>query len=84
MSTEDKKGKRPYEPPKISALEVDLTQAMGQTQCSRGLSAAGACRPGRAAVSTTCNTGLAASAQCSAGGWPGLACRPGLFPHTRA
>jgi hypothetical protein len=73
----DVKKKRPYEPPKIYELEVDLTQAMGQTQCSRGLNAAGACRPGKSAISTNCKPGLSATVQCNPGNRPGLACRPG-------
>ena len=46
MSSGKKDKKHLYEPPVIYELQVDLKQAMGQTQCTSGTYASGACSTG--------------------------------------
>ena len=72
MVSEKKDGKRPYEPPKIYELEVDLNQAMGMTQCARGNQATGSCARG--------NNPGGAQLQCRAGRAPGGTCARGGRP----
>jgi hypothetical protein len=43
------KNKKPYEPPKIIDLQVDYTQAVGQSQCATGQAAAARCTRGNSA-----------------------------------
>ena len=76
----DEKKKRRYEPPKVYDLDVDLTQAMGQTVCSVGNQAAGACNAGGTPAGVTCQVGSAASTQCRDGGTPGTSCGAGNSP----
>lgn len=67
------KGKRlPYEPPKIYELDVDLTQAMGQTRCNPGQRAAGACTNGAQAQAPGCTNGGRPAGRCVGGGNPTL------------
>ena len=60
------KEKKRYEPPRIVDLQVDYTQAVGQSQCSAGGQAYG-----------QCGTGAQASSQCGAGPQATLACNQG-------
>ncbi|MBN2124791.1 MAG: hypothetical protein JW821_10895 [Deltaproteobacteria bacterium] len=65
----DSKGndkKRPYEPPRIYELDVDMTQAMGQSLCRTGSFAAGACDNG-AQASGSCQNGAQAGVECDRG-----------------
>ena len=72
MVSEKKDGKRPYEPPKIYELEVDLNQAMGQTQCARGNRPAGACAIGNnpGGGGNDCVSGRRPVSACARGGRP--------------
>ncbi|MBW2029114.1 MAG: hypothetical protein JRH06_05085 [Deltaproteobacteria bacterium] len=79
MDSKDKK-KRPYEPPRVYELDVELSQAMGQTQCARGASASGSCSAGRGPTTTNCTNGQSASTQCAAGQTPGTSCGAGGTP----
>jgi hypothetical protein len=74
------KKKKPYEPPLIYEMEVDLTQAMGQTQCGRGTNASGACNPGRNPAGVNCSAGPGAAVQCTNGNRPGANCSSGNHP----
>jgi hypothetical protein len=80
MSPEEKGKKRKYEPPNVYELQVDLTQAMGQTVCTVGRQAAGACQRGQTPAGVTCVTGQSASTQCGAGRTPGTTCSAGGTP----
>ena len=73
MDSEKGHKKRPYEPPKIYELEVDLTQAMGQTQCTMGRGASGACSRGNLPAGSGCADGPRVQ-----GGVRGI---PGHEPH---
>ncbi len=80
MTPEEKGKKRKYEPPSVYELQVDLTQAMGQTVCAAGRQAAGACQAGQTPAGVTCVTGQSASTQCGAGRSPGTTCNTGSDP----
>jgi hypothetical protein len=80
MNQGEKGEKRKYEPPSVYELQVDLTQAMGQTVCTTGRQAAGACQRGQTPAGVTCVTGQSASTQCGAGGGPGTTCSAGGTP----
>ena len=58
--------KRPYVPPKIYELEVDMAQAMGKSTCTTGAHASGQCANGSQAGSN-CNNGGQAGATCDRG-----------------
>lgn len=66
MDSEKRDKKRPYEPPKIYELEVDMTQAMGQSLCRNGSRAGGACNNG-AHAGTDCRNGNMAGNTCDGG-----------------
>ena len=78
MGSGKKAEKYPYEPPVIYELQVDLKQAMGQTQCSLGTYASGACSVGQSPFS--CQVGNAAGSRCADGGRPGTSCNAGGQP----
>jgi hypothetical protein len=80
MDPEKGQKKRPYESPKIYELEVDLTQAMGQTQCTAGRGASGACSRGNLPAGTGCGNGGSASVTCGSGQRPGASCSQGANP----
>lgn len=80
MATEKKGKKIKYEPPRVYELQVDLTQAMGQTVCTAGRSAAGSCQAGSGPAGVTCVTGRSANTQCGAGNTPGTSCSTGQRP----
>ena len=80
MDSEKENKKRPYEPPRIYELEVDLTQAMGQTQCTAGRGASGACGRGNLPAGSGCNPGSSASLLCGRGQRPGATCSAGGNP----
>ncbi|MBW2344835.1 MAG: hypothetical protein JRF53_12640 [Deltaproteobacteria bacterium] len=80
MDAENEHKKRPYKPPKIYELEVDLTQAMGQTQCSAGRGASGACSRGNLPAGSGCGAGGSASVLCGNGQRPGATCSRGSNP----
>jgi hypothetical protein len=75
MGSGKKEKKYPYEPPVIYELQVDLKQAMGQTQCTAGQFASGACSGGQAPFS--CRVGSNAGNRCTDGGTPGTLCNAG-------
>jgi hypothetical protein len=77
MSSEKKEKKLPYEPPKIYELDVDMSQAMGQTSCSRGNTASSTCSRGNSAT-MSCSRGSAATSYCNTGGSYVPACNPGM------
>ncbi len=60
------KTKKPYAPPKIVDLQVDYTQAVGQSKCLTGGQATG-----------QCTTGAQATSQCSGGAQATVACAQG-------
>ena len=68
--------KRQYEAPKIVDLQVDYTQAVGQTRCLTGSTATGSCEAG-AAATTTCNTGPTFQAQACQTGTRAVNCKTG-------
>jgi len=80
MDSEEKRPKRPYEPPQIFEMDVDLTQAMGATQCGRGIAASGACSSGRNPAGVNCSAGPGAAVQCTNGNRPGATCSSGNHP----
>ena len=80
MVSEKGHKKRPYEPPKIYELEVDLTQAMGQTQCTVGRGASGACSRGNLPAGSGCGAGGSAGVLCGRGQRPGITCNAGGSP----
>jgi hypothetical protein len=80
MSPKEKEKKPKYEPPSVYELQVDLTQAMGQTVCTAGRQAAGACSQGQTPAGVTCATGQSATTQCGAGRTPGTTCSTGTTP----
>ena len=75
MGSGKKAKKYPYEPPVIYELQVDLKQAMGQTQCTAGQYAAGACSGGQTPFS--CIVGSTAGSLCRDGATPGSWCNSG-------
>jgi hypothetical protein len=77
MDSEKKGKKLPYEPPKIYELDVDMSQAMGKTSCTRGSTASAACTRGNAAT-MSCSRGAAATTYCNTGGSYVPACNPGM------
>ena len=77
MSSGKKDKKHPYEPPVIYELQVDLKQAMGQTQCTSGTYASGACSSGTNPYGTACNDGASAQRSCVNGTTPGTQCNAG-------
>jgi hypothetical protein len=81
MDSKDKNKKRPYEPPTIYELDVDMTQAMGQTNCSNGNRAAGLCLTGNRAGNPDCTFGNRASVTCGRGNSPGWNCSTGNSPN---
>jgi hypothetical protein len=80
MDSEKGHKKRPYESPKIYELEVDLTQAMGQTQCTNGEGASGACSSGNLPAGSGCGPGSSATVLCGNGQRPGATCNSGGYP----
>jgi hypothetical protein len=62
---EEKKNKKPYEPPRIYDIGVDLHQAMGQTNCPGGATPNN-CPGGSGVLTTNCPMGTAANA-CATG-----------------
>ncbi|MFH1490047.1 MAG: hypothetical protein ABII06_14185 [Pseudomonadota bacterium] len=80
MDSENKNKKRPYEPPQIFEMDVDLTQAMGATQCGRGIAAAGSCKAGPNPAGVNCSAGARAAVQCASGARPGAGCSSGSKP----
>ena len=80
MTEEEREKKIKYEPPRVYELQVDLTQAMGQTVCTAGRSAAGSCQTGQGPAGVTCSTGRSATTQCGAGNTPGTTCSTGGTP----
>ena len=80
MDSDNRGKKRPYEPPKVYELDVELTQAMGQTQCTVGRNAAGSCSAGQNPASANCGPGQSANVQCGAGQTPGTSCGAGGTP----
>lgn len=83
MEPNGKDKKRPYEPPRVYEMEVDMTQAMGASLCSNGTQASGACNAGNRAGST-CGNGNRATNRCSTGstGSTGLPCTMGPTPSS--
>jgi hypothetical protein len=77
MDSEKKDKKLPYEPPKIYELEVDMSQAMGQTSCDNGNTASATCTRGNTAT-TSCERGNAATTFCNPGGNYVPPCDPGM------
>ena len=83
------KEKRSYEPPMIIDLQVDHTQAVGQTvscetghlanSCNTGANAGNRCITGGSATSN-CGTGGNASNNCGNGGSASLKCSNGGNP----
>ncbi len=64
------KKKKPYKPPRIIDLQVDYTQAVGQSQCASGWAAAGQCNRGESA-NERCSVGhKATSSTCVHGAAP--------------
>jgi len=82
MASTEKDKKRRYEPPRIYEMEADLTQAMGQSLCSRGNQAVGACGVGGRAAGD-CRDGGRAASSCGAGNQgapPPAPCEMGATP----
>lgn len=77
MGSGKKEKKTPYEPPVIYELQVDLKQARGQTQCTAGQYASGACSGGQAPYGTACNDGASAQYPCVNGTTAGTTCNSG-------
>ncbi len=80
MDSENRREKLPYEPPKVYELDVDLTQAMGQTQCTAGRGASGACNRGNLPAGSGCGAGRSAGVLCGNGQRPGASCNQGANP----
>jgi hypothetical protein len=80
MSSGKKEKKYPYESPVIYELQVDLKQAMGQTQCTSGTYASGACSVGTNPYGSGCNDGARAQRSCANGNIPGTQCNSGGQP----
>jgi hypothetical protein len=80
MGPEEKGKKAKYEPPRVYELQVDLTQAMGQTVCGAGRAAAGACQAGTGPAGVICAPGGGATTQCTVGNNPGTTCGAGTSP----
>lgn len=66
MNSDKKDGKRPYEPPRIYELEVDMAQAMGKSLCTKGNRVGGPCDHGNRA-GTDCSKGNRAGVECDKG-----------------
>ncbi len=72
-----KDGKLTYEPPKIYEIDVDMTQAMGASQCGKGASATHkACSAGNRPASCTNGSGATGSS-CTKGTLGTTGCRTG-------
>ncbi len=60
------KEKKTYEPPMVIDLQVDYTQAVGQSRCNAGPTATGQCTTGPQA-NRTCGTGTQFTPFCGNG-----------------
>ena len=77
MDSESKDKKLPYEAPKIYEIEVDMSQAMGQTTCTQGNTASSTCTRGNTAT-MSCERGNAATTFCNAGSNYAAPCNQGM------
>ena len=73
------KEKKPYEPPKIVDLQVDYTQAVGQSRCVVGPTASGQCSAGNVAT-VACAQGPSATPQNCRSGATAINCNYGKSP----
>jgi hypothetical protein len=77
MGSIKKDRKLTYEPPKIYEIDVDMTQAMGASQCKKGVSATyKACSAGNRPASCT-NGNRASGSSCKKGTQGTTGCRTG-------